>query len=145
MYKNEKTRNHFIRTCSKLDSVREPLLVEIISTCSQLFAKHKLDLKLDLLTEIVNPYYYCSNPISNSLVNEIGVYLEPLCITWCYELHTERYKLLDISSSKRKLSRKVTEHWEWLVRDRIIVLPCTKFYLFLDLKSTVIIYITFRF
>ena len=81
MYKNEKTRNHFIRTCSKLDSVREPLLVEIISTCSQLFANYKLDLQLDLLTEIVNPYYYCSNPISYSLVNEIGVYLEPLCIT----------------------------------------------------------------
>ena len=134
MYKNEKTRNHFIRTCSKLDSIREPLLVEIISTCSEYFAKYKLDLKFDLLTQIVKPYYYCSNPISYSLVNEIGVYLEPMCITLCYRLHTEIYKLLDISSSKRKLSRKVTEHWEWLVRDRIIVLPSTKSYLILDFK-----------
>ena len=55
--KNEETLNHFILTCSKLGPIREPLLVEIISTCSQLFAKHKLDLKLDLLTLIVNPYY----------------------------------------------------------------------------------------
>ena len=57
MSKNEETLNHFIRTCSKLDSIREPLLVEIISNCSQLCAKHKLDLKLDLITLIVNPYY----------------------------------------------------------------------------------------
>jgi len=105
--KNEETLDHFILTCSKLDSIREPLLVKIINTCSQLFAKHKIVVKLDLLTLIVNPYYYCANLISNSLINEIGVYLEPLCRTLCYSLHTERYKLLGISKSKGKLSRNV--------------------------------------
>ena len=51
--KNEETLDHFILTCSKLDSIREPLLVEIINTCSQLFAKHKIDVKLDHLTLII--------------------------------------------------------------------------------------------
>ena len=46
--KNKETLNHCILKCSKLDSIREPLLVEITSTCSQLFEKHKLDLKFKL-------------------------------------------------------------------------------------------------
>jgi hypothetical protein len=49
------TLEHFLLTCNCLDSIRAPLVKEIINTCSALFAKNKLDGNVNLLQVLVNP------------------------------------------------------------------------------------------
>jgi hypothetical protein len=48
----QKLLEHFLLTCNCLDSIRAPLVKEIINTCSTLFAKNKLDGNVNLLQQL---------------------------------------------------------------------------------------------
>ena len=98
------TLRHFLIGCEQLNSFKEPLLSEIIDISSKVFAKHKVSLKLDLLTILVNPFYYCSKLGSNALTSDIASCLELLCRGLCYRLHLKRYELLGVTT-KRKHTR----------------------------------------
>jgi hypothetical protein len=94
----EETLDHFLLTCNCLDGIRAPL-VNIINTCSALFAKNKLDGNVNLIQVLVNPYFYSNN---GEFTNIISEHLEPLCRFLCYRLHTKRYELLGLTSKMRK-------------------------------------------
>jgi hypothetical protein len=93
------TLEHFLLTCNCLDSIRAPLVKEIINTCSALFAKNKLDGNVNLLQVLVNPYVYSNN---GEFTNIISKHLEPMCRFLCFRLHTKRYELLGLTSKKMK-------------------------------------------
>ena len=94
---SEETLSHFLLTCEKLDCVRTAVIPRIIEICSQLFAKHKIVANIDLLTLIVNPFYYCTQLSAKEFILDISNQLEPLCRCLCYRLHTKRYELLGIT------------------------------------------------
>ncbi|CAC5421256.1 unnamed protein product [Mytilus coruscus] len=99
--KNEETMNHFLLICEEPECIRKPLILEIISICSMLFARHKVDATFDIATIIVNLYFYCTQLNSEALISDIETKLEPLCRSLCYKLHMRRYQLLDITKKPR--------------------------------------------
>ncbi|CAC5418489.1 unnamed protein product [Mytilus coruscus] len=98
--KNEETMNHFLLICEELQCIRKPLILEIISIGSMLFAR-QVDSTFDISTIIVNPYFYCTQLNSEALISDIDTKLEPLCRSLCYKLHARRYQLLDLTKKPR--------------------------------------------
>ncbi|CAC5401533.1 unnamed protein product [Mytilus coruscus] len=105
--KSDETLSHFLFVCTELDNIRMTLTREIIDVCSVLFAKYELNTNFDLLTILINPYYYCSQWNSENLISDIDQLLEPLCRCLCYNLHAKRYpsELLDIPTKSRTIRK----------------------------------------
>ncbi|CAC5389759.1 unnamed protein product [Mytilus coruscus] len=103
--KSDETLSHFLLVCTELDNIRMTLTREIIDVCSVLFAKYKLNTNFDLLTILINPYYYYSQWNSENLISDIDQWLEPLCRCLCYKLHAKRYQLLDIPTKSRTIRK----------------------------------------
>ena len=104
--KSDETLSHFLLVCTELENIRMTLIREIIEVCSVLFAKYKLNIKFDLLTILINPYYYCGEQWnSRNLISDIDQLLEPLCRCLCYKLHAKRYQLLDIQTKPRTVRK----------------------------------------
>ena len=85
--------------CERLDGIRAQLVKDIINTCSDLFAKNKVDQNINLSQVLVNPYFYSNN---GEFTNIIGEQLEPRCRLLCYRLHTKCYELLGLMSKKMR-------------------------------------------
>ena len=102
----EENLEHFLIGCSQLNDIRDALLKEIISKCSILFAKYKLNVSIVLLQVLINPHYYSKYVKSDDFGQDITQYLEPLCRCLCYKLHSRRYELLGLMS--KPVNRKKT-------------------------------------
>ncbi|CAC5422625.1 unnamed protein product [Mytilus coruscus] len=101
--KGDETLSHFLLVCTELDTIRMPLTLDIIEVCSVLFEKYELNTNFDLLTVLINPYYYCTQLISKDLISDIDQLIESLCRCLCYKLNDKRYHLLDIPTKPRTI------------------------------------------
>ncbi|CAG2232770.1 unnamed protein product [Mytilus edulis] len=94
----EETLPHFLLTCKSLEDIRKPILEDLINSCSEELAVFNMkDEHFDILQLIIDPFNYMA-----MLRNVIQNIIDPKCRRLCYNLHCERYRLLQLDDIKKK-------------------------------------------
>ncbi|CAG2248572.1 unnamed protein product [Mytilus edulis] len=96
--KEDETIEHFLISCIHLEPDREKLLKVIREQCLRLVDLFNISLDINLIHVIINPYYlvkFCACTQTSDLCSFISLHVEPACRALIYNLHMQRYKLLN--------------------------------------------------
>ncbi|CAC5410725.1 unnamed protein product [Mytilus coruscus] len=92
--KADETIEHFILLCETTSQIRTSLIGKILHEGSLVLARESLQTPIDLITFIINPYYYLSKKMCKDVEDRVGNHLVPLCRQLLYTLHSKRYDVL---------------------------------------------------
>ncbi|CAC5382256.1 unnamed protein product [Mytilus coruscus] len=99
----EETLPHFLLTCKSLEDIRKPILEDLINSCSEELAIFDIrDEYFDILQLIIDPFVYLSMLRNEKAFKVIQKIIDPKCRRLCYNLHCERYRLLQLDDIKKK-------------------------------------------
>ncbi|CAG2258151.1 unnamed protein product [Mytilus edulis] len=99
----EETLPHFLLTCKSLEDIRKPILEDLINSCSEELAVFNMkDEHFDMLQLIIDPFTYMAGLRNEKAFEVIQNIIDPKCRRLCYNLHCERYRLLQLDDIKKK-------------------------------------------
>ncbi|CAC5419306.1 unnamed protein product [Mytilus coruscus] len=103
----DETIEHFLISCIHLEPDREKLLKVIREQCLRLVELFNISLDINLIHVIINPYHlvkFCACTQTSDLCSFISLHVEPACRTLIYNLHMQRYKLLNTGQKNLRKS-----------------------------------------
>ncbi|CAG2231328.1 unnamed protein product [Mytilus edulis] len=99
----EETLPHFLLTCKSLEDIRKPILEDLINSCSEELAAFNMKGEhFDILQLIIDPFNYMTMLRNEKVFKVIQNIIDPKCRRLCYNLHCERYRLLQLDDIKKK-------------------------------------------